>query len=124
MRFLVDENLPARFADLLRDAGHEVAHVVDRDLGGHPDADVMTEARREGSVVVTYDADFAAMAVLGGGALPSIVLFRDQRRRPDELAQLLLDNLPAIEQPLTEGAVVVFDPARVRVRNLPLDSDQ
>lgn len=123
MRFLVDENLPDRFAGLLRDAGHEATHVADHDLGGHPDADVMTLARREASVVVTYDADFAAMAVLGGDALPSIVLFRDQHRRPDELAQLLLDNLPDIAQPLTEGAVVVFDPARVRVRSLPLDAE-
>lgn len=123
MRFLVDENLPARFAGLLRDAGHEATHVADHDLRGHPDADVLALARRETSVVVTYDADFAAMAVLDD-ALPSIVLFRDQHRRPEELAQLLLDNLPAIEQPLTEGAVVVFDPARVRVRSLPLDSEQ
>ena len=123
MRFLVDENLLAGVAGVLRDAGHEATHVADHDLGGHPDADVMGLARREGSVVVTYDADFAAMAVLGGDALPSIVLFRDQQRTPAELAQVLLDNLDAIEQPLIEGAVVVFDPARVRVRSLPLDAE-
>jgi predicted nuclease of predicted toxin-antitoxin system len=82
VRFLVDENLPRRFAVMLRDAGHDVDHVLDLDLGGHPDDDVFQLARREGYVVVTNDADFSTLAVLSGDALPSIVLFRDQRRRP------------------------------------------
>ncbi len=61
--------------------------------------------------------------MLGGDALPSIVLFRDQRRRPEELAQLLLDNLGEIEWSLSDGAIAVFDPARVRVRSLPIEPD-
>lgn len=121
MKFLVDENLPPRFADLLRDADHEAAHVFDHDLAGHPDEDVWTVARREGYVVVTNDADFSAIAVLGGDALPSVVLFRDQQRRPEELAELLLENLAGVEWWLTEGAIVVFDPARIRIRALPFD---
>ena len=66
MRFLVDENLPRRFANILRDAGHDVSHVLDLDLGGRPDDDLFELARREGFVVVTKDADFSALAVLGG----------------------------------------------------------
>ena len=120
MKFLVDENLPRRFVDLLTNAGHEAAHVFDFDLAGHPDEDVWAVARQEGCVVVTNDADFSAIAVLGGDALPSVVLFRDQQRRPEELAELLLENLDRIEWWLTDGAVVVFDPTRVRVRSLPI----
>lgn len=120
MRFLVDENLPRRFADILRGAGHDVTHVLDVDLGGRTDDDVFLVARRDGRVVITNDADFSALAVLGGDALPSIVLFRDQRRRPEELARLLLENLTDLESMLSEGAIAVFEPARVRVRSLPI----
>lgn len=124
MRFLVDENLPARCAGLLRAAGHDATHVNDQNLAGAPDEAVMAWARREEAVVVTYDADFAAMLVLGEQQLPSVVLFRDQQRRPEELAQLLIENLGEIEYSLSEGAIAVFDPTRVRVRDLPIDPDR
>lgn len=123
MRFLVDENLPIRFAGLLRAAGHDETHVVEHGLGAAPDQEVMMLARQTNAVVVTYDADFATMLVLGEKQFPSIVLFRDQRHRPEELAQLLLDNLGEIEYSLTEGAIAVFDPARVRVRSLSIEPD-
>lgn len=123
MKFLVDENLPRRFVDQLRDAGFDAAHILDYGLGGHPDDDAMAVARREGFVVVTYDADFSALAVLSGEALPSIVLFRDQHRRPEDLAELLPTNLPTLKWSLSEGSIVVFDPARIRIRALPFDED-
>jgi predicted nuclease of predicted toxin-antitoxin system len=119
VRFLVDENLPARFAQHLRDAGHEASHIVDHDLRGAPDDAVMALARREKAVVITYDADFAAMLIRGGEQLPSVVLFRDQRRRPEELAERLVHNLEEISRSLIEGAIAVFDPARIRIRSLP-----
>ena len=37
VRFLVDENLPRRFAELLRAAGHEASHVAERNLAGATD---------------------------------------------------------------------------------------
>lgn len=121
MRFLVDENLPLRFADLLRTAGHDASHVIDRGLQSAPDTEIILLARSEGSVIVTYDADFPTMLFASGDPSPSIVLFRDQRRRPEQLAQLLLDNVERIEDSLIAGAIAVFDAARVRVRELPSD---
>ena len=120
MRFLVDENLPRRFAEVLRAAGHEATHVVEHELAGATDETVMARALDERAILVTYDADFAAMLVLGERQFPSVVLFRDQRRSPEQLARLLLDNLEEIEYSLTEGAIAVFDPARVRIRSLPI----
>ncbi|MBV8120253.1 MAG: hypothetical protein JO081_10010 [Alphaproteobacteria bacterium] len=35
-------------------------------------------------------------------------------------AELLLANLPAVEEPLQSGCVVVFDDTRLRVRRLPV----
>ena len=123
MRFLVDENLPVRFADLLRTEGHDASHIAECGLEGASDNEIMARAWTDHRVVITYDADFATMLVLGGEDLPSIVLFRDQRRRPEELARLLLENLDQLEGSLTTGAIAVFDAARVRVRELPLESD-
>ena len=41
-------------------------------------------------------------------------------RRPDALARTLLANLPQLADSLESGCIVTFEPARVRVRLLPI----
>lgn len=40
--------------------------------------------------------------------------------RPAKQAALLLGNLPSLENAIEAGSVVVIEPARVRVRSLPI----
>jgi hypothetical protein len=42
------------------------------------------------------------------------------RSRPEQQAALLLANLAAVEHELSEGAVVVIEPTRLRIRKLPV----
>jgi predicted nuclease of predicted toxin-antitoxin system len=58
VRFLIDECLPPRLAVLLRDAGHDRAHVYELGLGGQPDEQVMALADRENRILVSADTDF------------------------------------------------------------------
>ena len=71
--------------------------------------------------MVSADTDFGDLLVLHGSPKPSFILIRRPReRRADEVLALLLANLPAVEDDLLRGAIVVLNSDRVRVRRLPI----
>lgn len=121
MRFLVDNALSPVFAQLLRDHGHDAVHVRDYNIQDEDDKVVFTRAADEARVVVSTDTDFGGLLAFQQSNRPSFILFRGRvSRRPKSLAELLLSHLPGLEGILAHGAIVVFEPSRIRVRNLPL----
>ena len=123
MKLLVDNALSPVLAELLRKAGHEAVHV--RDLGLHQaaDEDVFERAASEDFVLVTADTDFGTLLARRSTSRPSLILFRGEgSRKPEVLAALLLSNLGQLTDALTTGCIVTFEPARLRVRPLPISS--
>ena len=124
MRFLVDQNLSPRLAQLLVDAGHDAVHVRSLGLATAPDTDVLARAAAEARVVVSGDTDFGALLTAGHRREPSLILFRRERpRRAEAQAVLLLNCLDRVESALLEGAIVVIEESRIRIRSLPVNSE-
>jgi predicted nuclease of predicted toxin-antitoxin system len=122
VRFLLDEGLSPRVADILASVGHDVQHVRDLGLASAIDSVVLQAALNDERVLLTLDTDFGTLLAHSGAALPSVVLFRgDVTRRPAGQAQLLLANLDQLEHALAQGALVVIGDGRLRVRALPID---
>lgn len=121
MKFLIDNALSPTVAVALRQAGHETDHIRDRGLSSAADWEIFDLAAREDRIVVSADTDFGTLLALRQESKPSVILFRGATpRRPADQVALLLANLGAIEVALVKGAIVVIEPARIRLRSLPI----
>jgi predicted nuclease of predicted toxin-antitoxin system len=124
MKFLIDNALSPQIAESLRTVGHDAVHVRECGLQAAPDDEVFDRADEEGRIIVSADTDFGTILAVRKSFKPSIVLFRrETSHNPSNQLDLLLANLHQIEALLEQGAVVVFDAGRLRIRRLPIGGE-
>ena len=105
MKFLVDAQLPRRFANWLREAGHDALYTLDLPGKNHTsDSELIARAMREGRVVISKDADFVQSYLVTGE--PPLLLISTGNISNAELENILRDNLSAIEAAFASGRFV------------------
>jgi len=80
--FLVDEDLRRSLARALSAAGMAATHVIDAELRGRSDADVLAGAVRSGRALVTADLDFSNLREYPLGTHEGIVVVRFPNETP------------------------------------------
>jgi predicted nuclease of predicted toxin-antitoxin system len=95
LRFLIDAQLPPRLAQMLRRAGHEAEHVFDLGMVAKPDIEIWRYAERTAAVIITKDADFAAMHIHAGSG-PAVVWVKSGNITNMDLERTLLMALREI----------------------------
>ncbi len=121
MRLLLDNNLSPKLVPLLIEAGHDVEHVGNHGMAAADDRAVLALAVETRRVLVSADSDFGTLLAGTHATSPSFVLVRRVLgRRARELAAVIVDNLPAVEEDLAAGAVVVLGDTNLRIRRLPI----
>jgi predicted nuclease of predicted toxin-antitoxin system len=120
MKLLLDMGVAPRTADYLNGLGHDVVHLRSRGLQLLADREVVRLAESEGRVVVTFDLDYARIIALQRLARPSVILFRLESYTTDGVNATLERLLADYANELQEGAILVVDPQRVRLRKLPI----
>ncbi len=120
LSFLLDENLPPSLAPLIRQLGHAARHVVETGHINTPDLEILEFAEQSGEIVLTHDTDFGTLLALHKKKRPSVMLFRLEQISASILFGLLKANLPALEEALREGSIVVIEDNGIRIRKLPI----
>ncbi len=120
MRFLCDMGVSLRVVDWLRSQGHDCVHLRDEGLQRLPNGEVFAKAVAEKRVVLTFDLDFGELAAMASGRAASVIVFRLRNARANHVIERLSAALGQIVEPLEEGAVVVIEESRIRIRELPI----
>lgn len=116
LAFKLDENLPAEAAQMLRDAGHDVATVLEQRLGGAGDPRVADVCRTEGRVLLTFDTDFADIRTYPPREYAGIIVLRLVRQDKPHLLSVLQQLLPELHSEAVIGRLWIVEEASLRIR--------
>jgi predicted nuclease of predicted toxin-antitoxin system len=122
MRFLADMGVSLRVVSWLRGLGHDVVHLRDEGLQRLPNGDIFQKGFAEQRIVLTFDLDFGEILAESAGKIVSVVLFRLRDPRTEVVIQRLETVLDQVSAELLQGAIVVVEDGRLRVRKLPIGS--
>ncbi len=122
MHFLADMGVSQRVVEWLRAEGHNAVHLRDEGLHTLPNGEIFQKAVQEQRVVLSFDLDFGEILAGSGGQIVSVVLFRLRNTRADFVIQRLQAVLIQSSAELSQGAIVVVEDGRHRVRKLPIGS--
>jgi predicted nuclease of predicted toxin-antitoxin system len=117
VRWLADECVDAPLVRQLREAGHDVAYIVEGDAGA-TDGEIISRAHAESRLLLTEDKDFGELAFRWGRAVPGVVLLRvepDNHALKRERLNVAIDRFGDA----LFGRFTVVEERRLRSRPLP-----
>ncbi len=117
IRFLLNENVPLASVRLLRQAGWDIAAIIE-DSPGVSDTEVMARAHREQRIIVTFDRDYGELLYRRHlPAPPGILYLRFAPLTPEEPGEYVLRLLTNPNITLS-GHFTVADRNQLRQRPL------
>ncbi|MGK7903456.1 MAG: DUF5615 family PIN-like protein [Hormoscilla sp.] len=122
MKFIADMGVSRTVVQLLRASGYNAVHLREQGLQRLPDPDILQKARREESIILTFDLDFGDLLASSGDDLPSVVIFRLRNTTPAFVGARLQEILAERAEDLTTGAIAIVEDTRYRLRRLPIGS--
>jgi predicted nuclease of predicted toxin-antitoxin system len=118
LRLLLDQNIPRGLVGTVRSLrpGWEIRHVGDVGLWGATDRKVLEWAQRDGSIVLTFDEDFADARMFPVGSHPGVIRLRVWPTTAEKAGQAMIRLLDAVSDNDLRGSLVIVTNNRIRLR--------
>lgn len=120
INILIDMNLSPDWIAVFEQQGWSAIHWSTIGKPTADDTTLMQWALVHGYIVFTHDLDFGAILAATQATAPSVIQLRAQAILPDKFANTVIAAIQQFEPLLLQGALVVIDPNKSRVRVLPL----
>jgi predicted nuclease of predicted toxin-antitoxin system len=120
VRLIIDMNLSPEWADFLRDRGWDAEHWSNIGDGRALDETILATALQQRATVLTQDLDFPRIMALTKAAGPSVVILRITDELDTATRRRVAAALDSTRDELANGALLVIDEKRSRIRLLPL----
>jgi len=119
VRFLADMGVSQAVVEFLRSISNDVVHLRDEGLQRLPNGEIFDKAANEDRIVLTFDLDFGEIIACSAGFKASVILFRLHNTRSAHVVERLRFVLEQSAAALAQGAIIVVEEGRHRVRRLP-----
>lgn len=110
MKFLIDQNLSPKTANLLREMGHDAVDTRDRHLCSATDNELLRVAQGEKRIFVTLDLDFSDTRVLKSFGIKAAIVFRTRSFSSRHINRLLENFLSHhSEEEITDKLFIISE---------------
>lgn len=123
MNLKLDENLSRHLKPALVSLMHDVVTVMDEGLLSQPDPIVAVAANREERMLLNLDLEFADLRKFPPVGYHGIILLRSRSLGPLFVNRFVEEFVRDTDLESLTGCVVVLDPAQIKVRRPPLETD-
>jgi predicted nuclease of predicted toxin-antitoxin system len=123
MKFLADMGVSMTVVQALREQDYDAIHLREQQLQRLPDPTILIKvikAKQENRIILTFDLDFSELLAMNRENLPSVLIFRLQKTTPHFVADRLLESLLLYKENLIQGAILIIEDSRYRLRHLPI----
>lgn len=91
MNFLLDMGISPRTGAYLEEQGHSAKHLQELGLERMEDPAILERARSEKRILLTHDLDFSDLMAASSARLPSVVVFRLENMRSENVNRHLVE---------------------------------
>ena len=118
LRILLDQNIPSQVCGFVREhkPHWEVRHVSDVGLRGATDDRIFRWAQRDGSIVVTFDEDFADARMYPVGSHAGVIRLPVWPATIENTEAAPARLFEAVGDEDLRGSLVIIDQRRIRIR--------